>query len=78
MNKLKLPEGKGTIFCTGFILGAMFAYSGTIGFLSGCALGVITTSYIATQLKNDKITDLTPVEPESYFVKVLTWLKLSK
>ena len=33
-------------FCTGFVLGAIFAYSGVIGFAGGVIVGAVLANYI--------------------------------
>ncbi len=35
-----------SIFCIGFILGAVFSYTGITGFVGGCILGAIMTKYV--------------------------------
>lgn len=36
-------------FGIGFILGAVFSYSGITGFLGGCALGILVTKYVQSE-----------------------------
>jgi hypothetical protein len=69
-----------TIFIVGFVLGAIFAYTGIMGFISGCITGIIisknhitstdktSVSYWLTQEKN------TELRFRNYFQSILRHL----
>lgn len=43
---------RNSIFFTGFVLGAIFSYSGMMGFLGGCVTGAIVIRNFGKQINN--------------------------
>jgi hypothetical protein len=46
-------EDRNTIFFSGFVLGAIFSYSGMMGFFGGCLTGAIVLSQYKLRFKNN-------------------------
>lgn len=66
-----------TIFCAGFVLGAVFAYSGIMGFVSGCLTGfIIAKNYITEQKKLWEEIGEQKVDLPTFANKLLEKIKL--
>lgn len=48
---------RNSIFFTGFILGAIFSYSGMMGFLGGCVTGAIVMKNFGKHIKQETRVD---------------------
>lgn len=65
-----------SVFCLGFLIGAVFASSGLLGFSTGCLLGAMITKYYISLRQSDVETNLVP-EQTSQFATIYSYLKSS-
>ena len=67
-----------SIFCLGFLVGAVFTSSGLLGFSTGCLLGIMATDFYNNR-KPETIPDIEkPTSIYSYTINIIKDKLLSR